>query len=174
MSENEKIKSAIERVTRTLEARPGFGLGTGISKATIRNGLTCEVNEGKWKLIADMSEQVGGNGAGPTPGVYGRAALGSCLAIGYMMRAAAMGINIRNLEVEVQADYDDGPLFGLSQEVPPGYSEVRYSVTVDCDAPEEEIMELIETADTRSPYLDIFARAQNCIRTVQIISSKEP
>jgi hypothetical protein len=34
-------------------------------------------------------------------------------------------------------------------------------------------VEMIETADQRSPYLDIFARAQNCKRTILITSSKE-
>src|SRR4029077_15505897 len=129
MPEEEKIKSAIERVTKTLTQRPSFGLGTGLSRATITNGLTCQIQEGNWKFIADMPEQVGGNAAGPTPGVFGRAALGSCLAIGYMMRAAILGIPIISLEVEVQADYDDGALFGTTENVPTGYLEVRYSVT---------------------------------------------
>src|SRR5581483_1544722 len=133
--EQENIRSAFSRVSKTLAARPGFGLGTGISKATIKNGLTCEVEEGNWTLTADMPEQAGGNAAGPSPGVYGRAALGSCLAIGYMMRAAIMGIPVAGIEVEIQADYDDGALFGTAPaDVPPGYLEIRYSVTVDSDA----------------------------------------
>ncbi len=75
-----------------------------------------------------MPAQAGGNATGPTPGVLGRAALGSCLAIGYVMRAAMMNIVFRSVEVEVQADYDDGALFGTSPGVPPGYTAVRYSV----------------------------------------------
>jgi len=171
MSENAKIKSAIDRVIKTLIQKPSFGLDTRISKATITNGLTCEIQEGNWKFTADMPEQVGGNAAGPTPGVYGRAAFGSCLAIGYMMRAAQLGININSLEVEVQADYDDGALLGTST-TPPGYSEVRYSVTVDSDASQEEIMRMLDEADAHSPYLDVFSRAQKCIRKVHIVSEK--
>src|SRR5450432_2357835 len=98
MHANEKIKSSFARVSSALAQRPAFGHGTGISKATIKDGLTCEIREGNWTLIADMPEQAGGNAAGPTPGVYGRAALGGCLAIGYMMRAATMGIPIATLE----------------------------------------------------------------------------
>ena len=172
MSGSEKIKSAIERVTKTLIQRPSFGLGTGVSRSTITNGLTCEVREGNWKFTADMPEQVGGNAAGPTPGVYGRAALGSCLAIGYMMRAAQLGVPINALEVEVQADYDDGALFGTSKNIPPGYLEVRYSVTVDSDASEEEIMQVLDEADEHSPYLDIFSREQKCVRKVHLVSQK--
>src|SRR5579872_7317178 len=133
-----KLKSAFTRVSEVLTQRPAFGQSTGISATTVKDGLTCEIREGAYTLIADMPEQVGGNAAGPTPGVYGRAALGSCLAIGIMMRAAAMDIPIAGLEVEVQADFDDGALFGTAPpHVPPGYLEVRYTITIDSDAPEE-------------------------------------
>ncbi len=170
MDTNHKIKSAFERVSGALAKRPAFGLGTGISKASIKDGLTCEIREGNWTMIADMPEQVGGNAAGPTPGVFGRAALGSCLAIGYMMRAATKGIPIAGLEVEVQADYDDGALFGTAPNVPPGYLEIRYTVTVDSPAPEEKIIQMLDEADRHSPYLDIFSRAQSCNRKVNIIT----
>ena len=171
--DQEKIKSAFSRVSKTLAQRPAFGLGTGVSKATIKNGLTCEIKEGNWTLTADMPEQAGGNAVGPTPGVYGRAALGSCLAIGYMMRAATMGIPISGVEVEIQADYDDGALFGTAEsDVPPGYLEIRYSVTIDSDAPEEDIIEMLDEADKHSPYLDVFSRGQTCRRQVNIVTSK--
>ena len=172
MAVQEKIRSGFHRVATALAQRPDFGHGTGISKASIKDGLTCEIQEGNWKLIADMPGQVGGNGAGPTPGVYGRAALGSCLAIGYMMRAATMDIPIASLEVEIQADYDDGALFGTAPGIPPGYLDIRYTVTVDSDAPEEKIMEMLDEADRHSPYLDVFSRAQRCHREVKIIAHK--
>jgi len=174
MESAQRIKSAIERITKTLLQKPSFGLGTGISRATVVDGLTCEVQEGKWKFTIDMPEVAGGNGAGPTPGVFGRAALGSCLAIGYMMRAAQLGIPISSLEVEVQADYDDGPLFGTNPSIPPGYLEVRYSVTIKSEASEEVLVKLIHEADERSPYLDVFSRAQKCIRRINIVSTKAP
>src|SRR5215467_11944246 len=155
MSETEKIKSAIERGIKALTLKPSLGLGTGRSTTRIKNGLTCEIQEGNWKFLADMPESVGGNTEGPTPGVYGRAALGSCLAIGYMMKAAMMNIPITMLEVEVQADYDDGALLGTAN-ARPGYSEVRYSITIESDAPEEDIHKMLDDADEHSPYLDVF------------------
>ena len=168
MNEFEKIRTAFERSHKALSLKPSLGLCTGISKTRIVNGLTCEVTEGPWKLKADMPDGAGGNAAGPTPGVYGRAALGSCLAIGYMMRAAAKNIPINSLEVEVQASYDDGPLFGTTSDVFPGYSEVKYIVTIESEASEEEIMQILNEADQHSPYLDVFSRAQYCTRQVEI------
>ena len=87
------------------------------------------------------------------------------------MRAAEMNINIHSLEVEVQADYDDGALLGTSTN-PPGYLEVRYLVKVESDSPEELIMKMIEETDSHSPYLDVFSRPQKCIREVKISSPK--
>ena len=171
MLEIEKIKLAVERSTKALSLKPSLGLGTGVSKTRIKNGLTCEIEEGNWKFLADMPESIGGNAQGPTPGVYGRAALGSCLAIGYMMMAAKMNIPVSSLEVEVQADYDDGALLGTA-DVAPGYLEVRYIVTIESEAAEEEILKMIDDADHHSPYLDVFSRGQNCKREVNIISPK--
>lgn len=173
MSEMDKIKLAVERSTKALSLKPALGLGTGISKTRVANGLTCEIHEGNWKFLADMPESVGGNAQGPTPGVYGRAALGSCLAIGYMMMAAKLNIPIGALEVEVQADYDDGALLGTADpHVVPGYSEVRYTVTIESDAAEEEVLKMLDDADRHSPYLDVFSRSQNCKRNVHLISPK--
>jgi uncharacterized OsmC-like protein len=171
MSSQQEIKEGVIRSTKALTLKPSLGLGTGVSKAKIVNGLTCEITEGNNKLIADMPQSVGGNGNGPTPGVYGRAALGSCLAIGYMMKASLKNIKIDSLEVEIQADYDDGGLFGTSTAAP-GYLEVRYTVTIESDAPEEEILHMLDEADKASPYLDIFSREQKCIRSVNIHSNK--
>lgn len=172
MIEVEKIKLAVERSKKALTLKPSLGKGTGISKVRIKNGLTCEVQEGNWKFLLDMPESIGGNAAGPTPGVFGRAALGSCLAIGYIMKAAEMNISLQHLEVEVQADYDDGALLGTIQNVPPGYLEVRYTVTIETDASEAQIQNMLDIADAQSPYLDVFSRAQTCRRQVNIVSSK--
>ena len=171
MHPQQEIKEAITRSVKALSLKPSLGLGTGISKAKITNGLSCEITEGNYKLIADMPKGVGGNVSGPTPGVYGRAAFGSCLAIGYMMNASAMDLKIDSLEVEVQADYDDGSLLGTSSAAP-GYFEVRYTVTVESDAPKDKILQMLDIADKQSPYLDVFARQQKCTRDVHIISSK--
>jgi uncharacterized OsmC-like protein len=170
-SANDRIKTAIDRSSKAISLKPSLGLGTGVSKAKIINGLHCEITEGNWKLQADMPEGVGGQAAAPTPGVYGRAALGSCLAIGYMMRAAVMQIPIGSLEVEVEADYDDGALLGTS-DADPGYSEIRYTVSIETDRSEEDIMKLLEEADQHSPYLDVFARGQKCVRKVNIVTTK--
>jgi uncharacterized OsmC-like protein len=163
----DKLKIAFERSAKALTLRPSLGRGTGVTKARIRDGLTCDIEAGPWRLVADMPKQAGGAETAPTPGVYGRAALGSCLAIGYMMYAAKLGVPIRTLEVEIQADYDDGGLFGVG-DAKPGYIEIRYIVTVESSAPEADVLRVLDEGDAHSPYLDAFSRAQRCVRSVRI------
>lgn len=173
MNHAERIKTAFDRVVKAFTRNPQIAKGTGVSVSRITDGLTCEIQEGPWTFTADMPETAGGSGKGPTPGVYGRAALGSCLAIGYMMRAARYDIAVTLLQVEVQADYDDGVLFGTSDGYP-GYNEIRITVKIESDAGEERIRQLLKEADAHSPYLDVFSRAQTCKVDYEIISSKIP
>ncbi|MBK8089336.1 MAG: OsmC family protein [Chitinophagaceae bacterium] len=173
IKETEKIKNALERCKKAFTLKPAMGRDTAVSKVRMVNGLSCEVSEGNWKFSVDMPEGIGGSNTAPTPGVYGRAALGSCLAIGYMMKAAELNIPVKNLEVEVQADFDDGALLGTADKtIPPGYLEVRYTITIESDAPEEKIMQMLDDGDVHSPYLDVFSRAQKCVRKINIVSAK--
>jgi uncharacterized OsmC-like protein len=173
MKDADKIKTAIQRTKKALTLRPSLGKDTGISKIRITQGLTCDIQEGNWKFKADMPEAVGGNNTAPTPGVYGRAALGCCLAIGYAMKAAEQEIPIDNLEVEIQADFDDGALLGTANKnISPGYSEIRYWINIESNAPHEKIIQMLDDADAHSPYLDIFSHPQKCIRKVNIVSTK--
>jgi uncharacterized OsmC-like protein len=163
----ERIKSTFERNAKAMTLRPSLGQGTARTKVTLRDGLTCDVEDGNWKLTVDASPKSGGDGRGPDPGVYGRAALGSCLAIGYRLWAAKLGVEIKTVEVEVQADYDSGPHHGVSDD-PPGYRQVRYIVTVESDAPEADVLKVLDTADAHSPIRDDFARALDLRREVQV------
>lgn len=167
MESQAKIKASFERVAKHLALNPERGCNTLVSTTRIIDGLSCQTEEGKWKLNADLPSKAGGADTGPTPGVLGRAALGSCLAMGYMLWASKLEVPIDSLEVEIQADSDDGVLFGSSG-APPGYTEVRYCVRVQSSASEEEILRVLDEGDRHDPYLDIFSRAIPCKRRVEI------
>lgn len=166
-----RIRTALERNARALSLRPSVGQGTAVTRVRLVEGLRCEVEEGPWKLTVDMPEKSGGTNAGPNPGTYGRASLGSCLAAGYAMWAARLGVPLTRLEVEVHADYDVRGELGVSDEVDPGYSRVRYVVTIESEAPESEVRRLLDTADRYSPYLDVWKRALPLEREVRLTTA---
>ena len=106
MGPEASIKAALERNVTLIGARPSIGQGTAVTKVTLNPGLSCDVEDGSWRFTVGMTEKYGGQNNGPNPGVYGRAALGACLAIGYGMWAARLEIPVRALTVEVRARYD--------------------------------------------------------------------
>jgi len=155
-----EIKTVLDRNAMALELRPAIGRNTAVTKARLLEGLRCEVEEGSWRLGVDMSVKSGGEGTAPNPGVYGRASLASCLAVGYAMWAARMEVALRALEVEVQADFDTRAEYGV-EGGKAGYEQIRCVVTVESDAPEEAVRRVIETANRGSSYLHVWSDPQD-------------
>ena len=168
MADPTTIREIAERNAKMLALKPSRGRLTGVTKARIVEGVRCEIEEGPWKLAADMPVKAGGDETAPTPGVLGRAALASCLAIGITMWAARAGIPIDALEVEVQADFDARGELGVGDGIPPGYQAVRYLVSIDSPASQEALVDLLETAERHSPYLDVYSRALSTERVLRL------
>ena len=168
MADPTKIREIAERNAELLALKPNKGQLTGVTKARIVDGLRCEIEEGPWKLAADMPLKAGGEETAPTPGMLGRGALASCLAIGISMWAARLGVPLEALEVEVQADFDARGELGVGDNIPPGYQEVRYRVSIDSPASPKAIADLLETAERHSPYVDVFSRGQTLKRVLRL------
>ncbi len=162
------IKAAIERNVKVVSARPSVGRGTAVTHVRLRDGLACDIREGPWSLVAGMTEKYGGTNEGPNPGVLGRAALGSCLAIGYGLWAARLGVPITSLEVEVQADYDVTGELAIDDAVRPGYGAMRYVVRVSSPASEQDVRRVIDTADRYSSWRDVIANEMPLSRELAI------
>lgn len=82
-------------------------------------------------------------------------ALASCLAVGFVYNAAARGIRVEQLDFALEGDIDLHGFLGLSNEVRPGYQNIRLSYRVKCDASPEQVEELCEYVQRTSPVLDI-------------------
>ena len=171
MQNRETIKSALDRNVAAITAQPSAGQGTAVTRVHWRHGLTCAVDDGPWKLVVGMTGKHGGDDAGPNPGVFGRTALGSCLAIGYAMWAARMNVPIRSLEVEVHADYDARGELGIDDSVRPGYTEMRVVVSIGSDAPESDVLAMMEMAERHSSYLDDYRNPVPVKREVRFVST---
>jgi len=164
-----RIKTTSDRNAKAVELRPRLGRGTAVTTVRLQEGFSCEVEEGKWRFTVGMSEKSGGIDNGPNPGVIGRGALGSCLALSYAMWAARLDVPIANLEVEVQADYDARGMYGVG-DVPPGYERLRWIVTVGSDAPQDVVMRMLDEADSHCDFLHVFRHPQDVRREVRLLA----
>jgi len=168
MGENADVKRNVERSIETIRANPSAGQGTATTTVRIRSGVTCDIEDGQWKLVADEMPGDGGAGLGPDPGVFGRAALGTCLAMGYVQWAAYLGVPLTSVAVTVEADYDARGMLGVDDSVSPGWSAVRCIVDIASPADEEKLRELADHADRHSPLLADFRNPLSITRELRI------
>lgn len=160
MTQNdESIRSTLDRVVSTFTARPGSAQDTYHARAEAGAGLTATTTEDEWTLSFDMPEALGGSGTAPTPGVYGRATLLACLAIGLRMEALRTGLPHTRIAVDMECDCDNRGIFGID-EVSPGYEDFRLTVEVESDAPEPSVRDWLDRTLAHSPWLDVFRRPQ--------------
>lgn len=167
MANQGAIREIVERNIQVLAAKPSRGQLTCATRARLVDGLRCEIEEGAWKFSADLPAKLGGDDTAPTPGALGRGALASCLTMGITIWAARLGVQIDTLEVEVQADFDARGELGIG-DVPPGYSQVRYAVSIQSPAPRHDLDRLLDMAERHSPYLDVFGRAIALSRALRL------
>jgi hypothetical protein len=52
----ERLKTVLERNAQALQLRPAIGKGTGRTRVRLREGMTCEIEDGPWRLTAGVSE----------------------------------------------------------------------------------------------------------------------
>ncbi len=106
-------------------------------------------------LEADEPGVLLGFDNGPNATEMALAALASCLNATFIYNAAAKGIEIDELQIDMEGSLDLRGFLGLSDEVRNGYEVINVTFRVKSDASEDQIKELAELAQKRSPVFDI-------------------
>ena len=165
---SDDIGTAIERLEQALAGRPGFGVGTTRAVTTLTAGLRCTTDDGTWQIDADLNARLGGGGDAPTPTALLRAALGSCMAMTYRLRAARRGVPLTAVRVVVETDSAVAGMLLSDSPEPAGFRAVRYHVEVDSPAPAADVLAVLDEGDGLSPVLDALIRPNAVERTVTI------
>jgi len=98
-----------------------------------------------------------GTNKGPNAVELILASLASCLSVGIVYNAAARGIEIKSLGINIEGDIDLQGFLGLSESVRPGYQDIRINCKIESDTPKDKLKELCEHVQKTSPVLDIIA-----------------
>jgi uncharacterized OsmC-like protein len=96
---------------------------------------------------AGAHPMAGGEGDLACSGDLLLASLAACQEITLRMVAAAMGIELRNVEVNVEGDLDFRGTMGIDGETPVGFQGIRTSVRFDADAPADRLQRLAARAE---------------------------
>ena len=101
-------------------------------------------------IATDEPEGLGGTDTAPNPVEQLLGALGSCLAIGYAANAAAAGIRIDDLRIDVEGDLNLKSFLGL-EPGHAGFDTLRATVHIESDADDDAIAVLHDTVVSTSP-----------------------
>jgi uncharacterized OsmC-like protein len=135
-----------------LARRPEIARSAGHARVHLGDRLACHVEDGGRTISVDLPAEDGGAAGAPHPGQLMRASLGACLALGYRIWAARLGVSIERIELTVDCDYDARGQLGDAT-VAAGWQRVRIEVTAVSDAPLAEVRRVVETANRYSPML---------------------
>lgn len=93
---------------------------------------------GQHSLVVDRGPEDGGQGMGFNGGQLLLLALGACYANDVFREADKRGLEILGVRVVVECEWGGDPVRAQS---------IRYSTRVEAEAPEDEILELIQHVD---------------------------
>jgi uncharacterized OsmC-like protein len=156
----ESIQCAIEAASRHLTEHPEAARDTDAAATAVHEaGLRFRVDGPMGSLTSDMAKSVGGGATAPTPAWLLRAALASCDASLVAMEAARDGVELTDLQVTVDSESDFRGILGVDDSLDPGPLELRVRIQVAAsNASEDQLREIVERAEARSPVRDVVAR----------------
>ncbi len=148
-----RLKDLFDRQRRVMLRRPSFGRASGQARVRMIGELTCSVEQGDWRTVVDLPIEEGGGASGPGPGQLMRAGLVACLAIGYRLWGARLGVDVDAVEIDVVCESDVRGQLGIAEEVPAGWQRIVIDVRIRSAAAEADVRRVVETADRLSPML---------------------
>jgi uncharacterized OsmC-like protein len=139
----------------TVSARVRTAWRSGYSVRTATEELVCggELISRSATLPVDLPRELGGDDQGPAPGEMVLAALGACVAQGFIEGAAVTGIQVDRLEVSARGHLDLRGNAGV-EGVRPGLSKIHLDVEVESSAGDDVLDGLLAEAVRLSPVAD--------------------
>ena len=155
---------------RALRSR---ALSPGYEPIAIRAHVTAEGRSGARRIrlrdhqvLADSPRDFVGYDLGPSSPELAFGALGSCLVHSYLIQAAAQGVALDSLEVEVTGQIDQRAGEAGHEAIPREPHGIAYTVHLGTGASDEAVDALHEAVDRLCPVL-------NLLRNPQAISGPE-
>jgi uncharacterized OsmC-like protein len=121
---------------------PNTALVTLRAKGKLGEGVTCKIETGKALVAAGLHPATGGNGLSACSGDMLLEALVACAGVTLNAVATALGIEVRDATLEAEGDLDFRGTLGVSKEAPVGFTDIRLRISVDTDAPEDQVATL--------------------------------
>lgn len=151
MTKDNDAHLAQQKVIELFKETPEAALSTVTVTASISDGFLCTVKEEEHELKMDLPPVIGGGNEAPGPGVFARAALAGCILQVLKLTAVRKGIKLKDAELELEVDFDDSAMFGMSENTSPVLRS-RIVVSADAGIPAAELTKLVHESLEMDPY----------------------
>ncbi|NDK88755.1 OsmC family protein [Gordonia desulfuricans] len=143
--------AAVGRLVESIQADPAKARTTWAARVQWNRAFASQARvRGFDPIASDEPAGLGGADTAPNPVEQLLGALGNCLAVGYAANATVAGIELKDLRVDVKGDVDLTVFLGLG-EGHAGFDSVTATVTIDSDAPREQLEALHAKVQASSP-----------------------
>lgn len=152
MSETRSIRERQAPIKERFAADPASAKITIAVQSVTEGGdptrvkLAAESNP-NWTWDASAHPLAGGEGALPCSGDIFLASLAACQEITLRMVAAAMGIELKKVDLRVEGDMDFQGTMGTDPETPVGFQAIRVLIDIEADAPADRLERLAQRAE---------------------------
>ncbi len=117
-------------------------------------GLAVENSVREFSLVCDEPVESGGTNTGMNPVEALLSALGSCMTIAAFYLAESQGIKLESFSVDLEGDIDTDGFMGVNPDLRCGFSEIRVTAHIKCDADEARAKEFVAFVKSRCPVSD--------------------
>lgn len=150
---------ALGKVTFRLGGQSGGGLRVITQTGALSQaGQRDPSRAGKFSLQSDEPIALLGSDTAVSPGEYVLQALAGCYTVTLAANAAARGIELTKLGLELECDFDLNGFLGINPDVRCGAQEIRVRVSLESPGtPKEDLEALVRATEQRSPIRDTLA-----------------
>lgn len=143
----EELKAVQTPLKDLYRSTPNAALVTLKASGRLGEGVTCKIETGKALVAAGLHPATGGNGLSACSGDMLLEALVACAGVTLNAVATALGIELRDAQLEAEGDLDFRGTLGVSKEAPVGFQNIRLKISLDTDASEDQKSTLIRLTE---------------------------
>ena len=136
--------------------KSGFNNEASIKDFELGGAMNTTSRKRPFVIAGDHPPELLGTNKGAASVEVLLAALGHCIANGFAMYGASMGIPIKSLTIDLEGDIDLQGLLMLPEpgKVSPGFQEIRATYHVKSAAPRDQLEKLAKMSEDFSPVRD--------------------
>jgi uncharacterized OsmC-like protein len=111
------------------------------------SSIACKVETSRALAVAGLHPATGGSGLELCSGDMLLEALVACAGVTLKAVATALEVPVRSGTVSAEGDLDFRGTLGVAKEAPVGFAAIRLSFTVESDAPQEKLDQLMKLTE---------------------------